>query len=263
MSRVLSLKEVQAYCAEMLRTIDEISTRRGLRYYLVCGSVLGAVRHGGPIPWDEDVDITVPLPELGHFCDVLDEEFVDTPYCVVRPGDRSVANNITTFPRVTLKGMNPRKMHVDIFPQIGITSDPEEQVRFTQKLTEVKTLYRDKQVAYTNTGEWWKRLGKLAMRVKLAGVDGDKELEEFQRLCATYPHGEAEFVTNPCGKYGTKNIVPKAWFGTPRRMAYLDMMLPVPEHTEEYLTHYYKDYMKYPPQEEIDKMMQYTVTLED
>ena len=182
MSRVLSLKEVQAYCAEMLRTIDEISTRRGLRYYLVCGSVLGAVRHGGPIPWDEDVDITVPLPELGHFCDVLDEEFVDTPYCVVRPGDRSVANNITTFPRVTLKGMNPRKMHVDIFPQIGITSDPEEQVRFTQKLTEVKTLYRDKQVAYTNTGEWWKRLGKLAMRVKLAGVDGDKELEEFQRL---------------------------------------------------------------------------------
>ena len=41
------------------------------------------------------------------------------------------------------------------------------------------------------------------------------------------------------------------------------MLLPVPEHTEEYLTHYYKDYMKYPPQEEIDKMMKYTVVLED
>jgi lipopolysaccharide cholinephosphotransferase len=225
--------------------------------------VLGAVRHGGPIPWDYDVDITVPLPELAHFCDVLEEEFVDTPYRVVRPGDKSVPNNITTFPRVTMKKINPRKMHIDIFPQIGITSDPEEQVRFTQKLTEVKTLYRDKQVAYTNTGEWWKRLGKLAMRVKLASVDADKTLETFRQLCATYPHGEAEYVTNPCGKYGTKNIVLKSWFGTPRRIPYLDMLLPVPEHTEEYLTHYYKDYMKYPPQEEIDKMMQYTVTLED
>ena len=47
MSRVLSLKEVQDYSTEMLRAIDEISTRRNLRYYLVCGSVLGAVRHGG------------------------------------------------------------------------------------------------------------------------------------------------------------------------------------------------------------------------
>ena len=263
MGRVLSLKEVQDYSTEMLRTIDGINTRRGLRYYLVCGSVLGAVRHGGPIPWDYDVDITVPLPELNHFCNVLEEELADTPYRVVRPGDTSVPNNITTFPRVTMKNVNPRKMHIDIFPQIGITSDAEEQVRFTQRLTAVKTLYRDKQVSRTNTGEWWKRLGKIAMRVKLAGVDSEKELAEFQSLCAKYPYDEAEYVTNPCGKYGTKNIVPKAFFGTPRRIPYLDMLLPVPEKTEEYLTHYYKDYMKYPPQEEIDRMMKYTVVLED
>jgi hypothetical protein len=107
------------------------------------------------------------------------------------------------------------------------------------------------------------RVQKSCNLVKLAGVDSDKELAEFQQLCARYPHGEAEFVTNPCGKYGTKNIVPKAWFGTPRRIPYLDMLLPVPEHTEEYLTHYYKDYMKYPPQEEIDRMMKYKVVLED
>ena len=263
MSRVLDLKQVQDYSTEMLRAVDEVSARRGLRYYLVCGSVLGAVRHGGPIPWDYDVDITVPLPELAHFCDVLDEEFANTPYRVVRPGDKSVENNITTFPRVTLKQVNPRKMHIDIFPQIGITADPEEQARFTQALTTLRDRYRDKQVAYTHNGEWWKQLGKLAMRVKLAGVDSEKALAELHQLWGKYPYGESEFVTNPCGKYGTKNIVPKSFFGTPRRIPYLDMLLPVPERTEEYLTHYYKDYMKYPPQEEIDRMMKYTVVLED
>ena len=74
---------------------------------------------------------------------------------------------------------------------------------------------------------------------------------------------KAEFVTNPCGHYGTKNIVPKEYFGTPKRVEYLDMLLPVPEKTEEYLKHYYGDYTKYPPQKQISKMETYTVVLED
>ncbi len=264
MTKIMDLKQIQKKETEMLRCIDEICTRNDLVYYLVCGSVLGAIRHNGPIPWDYDIDITVPLPELSRFCEIMERELSSTQYRIVIPGDTKEKDNITTFPRITLKGINPRKMHIDVFPQIGITSDKEEQVRFTEQLTKVKTLYRDKRVAYTNTGEWWKRLAKMTvMRFKLRNVNAEEKLEEFNNLCKKYPYEEAAYVTNPCGHYGVKNIVPKSYFGTPKRVPYLDMMLPVPEKTEEYLVHYYKNYMEYPPQNQIDKMMAYTVVLED
>jgi lipopolysaccharide cholinephosphotransferase len=263
MSKILNLQQVQEMETEMLRCIDQICVDHDLRYYLVCGSVLGAVRHKGPIPWDYDVDITVPLPELPNFCKIMEKELSGTSYRIVMPGDMREKNNITTFPRITLKGINPRKMHIDVFPQIGITDNQNEQVEFVEQLTKAKTLYRDKRVAYTDTGEWWKRLAKQTiMRFKLRNVNAEQQLEKFNTLCSKYPYEEAEFVTNPCGHYGVKNIVPKSYFGTPKRVPYLDMMLPVPERTEEYLIHYYKDYMKYPPQNQIDQMMAYTVILE-
>lgn len=260
---VLNIQEVQKITSDILKKIDEISTQNSLKYYLVCGSVLGAIRHGGPIPWDEDADITVPLPEMKHFCDVLQDGLKGTKYRVVLPGDSTIEDNITTFPRVALIGVSPRNIHVDIFPQIGITDNKEEQEQFTKQLTEIKTKYRDKRIVYTKTGPLWKRIAKLLMRIKYINVNDKKQLELFNELCKKYPYESSVYVTNPCGKYGTKNIVPKAYFGTPKRVPYLDMMLPVPEKTEEYLKHYYKDYMKYPPQEEIDRMLEYKVILED
>lgn len=263
MSKILEIKEIQAIETEMLRAIDEICSKHKLTYFLVCGSVLGAVRHGGPIPWDYDVDITVPLPELDRFCEVMQKELSGTKYRILIPGDKSDKNNITTFPRISLKNVNPRKIHIDVFPQIGITDDKDVQVEFTKKLTETKTKYRDKRVAYTVTGQWWKKAAKFTyLRMKTLFYNEDKLLAEFKALCGKYPHEKAKYVTNPCGHYGIKNIVPKDYFGTPKRVKYLDMELPVPEKTEEYLKHYYKDYMKYPPQEEIDKMLKYKVKVE-
>lgn len=263
MKKELTLKDVQNITAEMLRKINEISENNGLRYYLVCGSVLGAVRHGGPIPWDYDVDITVPLPELQHFCDVMSKNLEGTNYRVVMPGDMSIKDNITTFPRITLRNVNPRLMHIDVFPQIGTAESEDEQTKFQNKLTIVKTRYRDKRMAYSTSGGLARRVKYMLMRFQLRKVDADHELKLFQKLCRKYPYEKSSYVTNPCGRYGVKNVVPKEFFGNPRRIKYLDMLLPVPEMTEEYLMHYYKDYMKYPPQKEIDKMMKYKVRLEE
>lgn len=263
MSRVLSIKEVQEHIIKILRAINEISTRRDLHYCLAFGTALGAIRHAGPIPWDYDIDLSIPITHLDHFCEVLEEEFQGSPYRVVRPGDKSIEDNITTFPRVTYKNVNPRKMHIDLFPLIGITSDRAQQESFIKSITAVKTLYRDKQVAYTKTGEWWKRLGKLGMRVKLAGVDSERTLSEFRQLCFKYPFEDSEYVSSPCGPYGMKGVMPKAYFGNLRRVCYMDMMLPVPEQTDAYLTHVYGNYMEFPPKKERDRLMKYTVTIED
>ena len=53
----LSIQEVQKYGSEMLKTVAEICEKNNIRWYMAYGSTLGAIRHGGPIPWDYDIDI--------------------------------------------------------------------------------------------------------------------------------------------------------------------------------------------------------------
>lgn len=260
MTKLLDINDIQRIETEMIREVDRICTKHNITYYLVCGSVLGAVRHKGPIPWDFDVDITVPLPQLDRFIRIMQKELEDGKYGITIPGDESDVNNLTTFPRIYLKKYNPRKIHVDVFPQIGITSDEKEQKIFTQKIMQVKLDYKNKLLARTNNGNFLKVLiKKTYLKFKTRKINATEKLNEFNELCNKYSYENSEFVTNPCGHYGIKNILPKSFFGEPKRIEYLDMMLPVPEKTEEYLKHYYKDYMKYPPQEIIDKMMKYTI----
>ena len=56
----LTCKEIQSHCVEMLRYFDAYATSQNITYYLSGGTLLGAVRHQGFIPWDDDVDLMLP-----------------------------------------------------------------------------------------------------------------------------------------------------------------------------------------------------------
>lgn len=67
------LKELQNIQYEMLKAVDVICKKHDIKYYLVYGTLLGAVRHKASIPWDYDIDIAMPREELNKFLKVQDE----------------------------------------------------------------------------------------------------------------------------------------------------------------------------------------------
>lgn len=62
---------------EILLEVDRICQKHDLRYYLIGGSVLGAIRHSGFIPWDDDVDLAMPRPDYERFLEVGSRELPD------------------------------------------------------------------------------------------------------------------------------------------------------------------------------------------
>ena len=63
MNNILTIQEIQRGSVQILKVIDHICRKEKLKYYLIYGTLLGAVRHKGFIPWDDDVDIMMPRPD--------------------------------------------------------------------------------------------------------------------------------------------------------------------------------------------------------
>ena len=62
----LTLRERQLEYLRILKELDRYCTENNLRYYLACGTLIGAVRHKGFIPWDDDLDVFMPRPDFMH-----------------------------------------------------------------------------------------------------------------------------------------------------------------------------------------------------
>ena len=124
----LSLRELQLFSLDILKDVHEFCVNNGIRYSLAYGTLLGAVRHRGFIPWDDDIDIVMPRPDYELFCSTfrsskyrISSPQYDRDCCI--PFARVYDDKVTTiFTRVPWH----RKtfgVWIDIFPLDGVTVD--------------------------------------------------------------------------------------------------------------------------------------------
>lgn len=131
------LRELQLVELEMLRDIKVLCEKYGLRYYLDYGNLLGAVRHGGFIPWDDDIDITMPYADYIKFLEISREEFGDKYFLQTSDTDtnyyRSYArirkNNTTFLDAHNLKWDIHHGVWIDVFPLVEINPGIEYKIK--------------------------------------------------------------------------------------------------------------------------------------
>lgn len=132
--KIESIEELHAYALRMLKFMDDVCRENGLTYFLSGGSVIGAVRHQGFIPWDDDADVMLPRADYERFLDVMERraaEGRDAPYKV-----GSVRNRADwSFPfariwddstRVVYHNLNeaPTGIFIDVYPMDGLPDGP-------------------------------------------------------------------------------------------------------------------------------------------
>ena len=252
------LRKIKEIEKNMLAAFVEICGKLNLRYYLAGGTLLGAVRHQGFIPWDDDIDVAMPradyeillregqkyLPEYYFLQHLGSEPVYNANFAKIR--DRR-----TTFVEYSLRKFPIcHGVYIDIFPLDNYPEDPQEQ----KKMDFMQTLHRRRTRAAVEVPPQSRRrfplelgLNTVAALTCLLYPDFRKALEKREQLHTGVK--ESGLWCNYCGAWGKKEIMPKAWFEEGTRLSFEGLDVSGPRLWHEYLTRLYGDYMQLPPEE--------------
>ncbi len=230
------LREVQKKELQILLEVDRICKKYSLAYYLIGGSALGALRHGGFIPWDDDVDIAMPREDYRQFLKVCSTELPDAYFLQTYSTQPNfpypfafVTLNNTTFIKTRLRRLNIHHgISVDLFPLDGLPRHELFQVAEVRLVEYLNSLIIVRRLPL-GLSPWITRWRCFVIEWIISRF-GIKQSRKWANVIG-----------------GLREIMDREVYGTPRLMDFEGYQLPVPNQCERYLTIMYGDYMKIPP----------------
>ena len=255
----ISLEKHQKILYELLYILDDFCKDNNIRYFLTYGTLLGAVRHQGIIPWDDDVDVMMERKEYERFQKLIIANPPDGYqaysikntkgylYPFIKFGKKDTLL-IEPFPYVPKEGIG---INIDVFPIDGC---PDEYV-VAQKYTEncMKTILRN--LNNTSYKNFWSAKGKKAKLIALFNKFDFLKKIRFQclynSLASKYDLNHSKFFSvSQWTWYGARDVHPIEDIKNSILLRFGERDLPVPIGYHDFLTKCYGDYMTPPP---IDK----------
>lgn len=256
---LLTLEQMQQVYLELLKEFDQVCSAHGLRYDLAGGSLLGAVRHGGFIPWDNDIDVCMPRPDYERMLALRMEGKLQLPpqRDLIMDRNDTFARHFGRFIRMDVRRVTDMAeesdcpfIGMDIFPVDGL---PSGKLAFKWQCFQIKQLRRFLLTSVEKTGT--SRRGALAARIKdlyrpiLKKIGPYRIARKLDKVCAKVSFEKAELVGAVTGMYGQKERWRKADMLPQTRLAFEDIQACAFQNYDIYLTNLYGDYMRLPPEE--------------
>ena len=249
------LRHLQLVILDIMKEIDKLCRVHNIEYYLLGGSAIGAIRHKGFIPWDDDLDIIMNNENYNRFIEVCREE-LDTSKYYLQEGLKDWS---MYYSKIRLKGTifdegmtysdNPDQqgIFVDVFKMDNVTSNGLK-MRWQYICAKI---YLCHQLAVRGADAHSFGLKKRLMLLMSFPLKSKAIRNWFRSQVEKYNNKDTDYYGFFYGRTNFRTaIVRKSYFGKPLRVPFEDTELSVPEHYDEYLTQMFGDYMTPPPVEQ-------------
>ena len=259
----LSLKELQTIELEILKAYHNFCVEHNLTYYLAGGTLIGAIRHKGFIPWDDDIDIMMPRDDYNKFLELCKDGKLDETKSIDNMHFHK--NALTAILRIydnrtelTFKNYRIEKKlgcWIDIFPLDGLSDDPKKR----QWQFKVARILKDL-IVINDTKFGGERRNKVATILQygllpilpVVYLIGHERLIKWMNKWATkYDYATAKYVGVIEGRAGIKEVMLKENM-KPVLVPFEDEQFYAMSNYDEYLTNLYGDYMT-PPKNPVSR----------
>lgn len=278
--RELSLQEIQQASLEVLIEVDAICKRLGIKYFLMYGTLIGAIRHKGFIPWDDDLDIGMLRSDFSKLMSFFESEYTGNLKMCCRAKTKGYAYGIPRICNSKYKYVSTVKTYkykngefkdsemgvfIDMYPidNYGSTKEEAELIRKKcKKANFLYSIYND----YKSTQKIYyipiKAVISLYLHLKNGNSWGqriDQEIFDIVQDCTSDDDRYIGLITwsNICVLYERK------WFDEQIMVEFEGYMFPAPVDYQKVLSASYRDYMVLPPEESRVPYHDYKIYLDD
>ena len=250
------LSPIQEKLLQMLSWFHNYCAENEIRYYAVGGTMIGAMRHKGFIPWDDDIDIAVPRKDyvklINAFKETIDGFLLESPYSGNRDYLYSYSKLYDTSTTLIEKTRTPckRGVYIDVFPLDGVGNSLKEAQAAYQKMDKKNMMLMTRTCVIRNDRSWYKNASIILARMIPRVLLDDKELSiSVDRIASRISYEDSVYVANMMGAYRFKEITLREYFGKPKLYQFEGIEIYGPEKADEYLTEIYGDWRQLPPEE--------------
>ncbi|MGN0355632.1 MAG: LicD family protein, partial [Muricoprocola sp.] len=250
------LTRVQQILLGYLLEIDRICKKHGIKYFLAGGTLLGAIRHHGFIPWDDDADVMMLREDFDRFMEVVQQELPDNIFVQVpstekgnyNPFTKLRINNTMFATEFTSKFLD---MHNGVFFDV-LSHDQTGNHKWSQKLHLMWTML-SRSIVFNKWGNTnIKSGGNHPLFCKF--VDKAKHLVPMpfaqwmqERAFRFFQHRKSDYLYDGMGRNLKRGAFPREWLEEVTYVDFEGYQFPVPKEYDKYLTYLYGDYMQMIP----------------
>ena len=248
---------------DIVKEVIRICDARGLKYFMLGGTMLGAIRHKGFIPWDDDIDLGMPREDYETFLELAPQELAPHLKIVNYRNDPNYMYYITRVLDTETKVIEERigndnkytNASIDIFPIDGTPNN-----KLLRKIYFFRVLYHRAlmSLCYKDSID---RKRKRSKKEKLLlwvmeHIPVEKLTTPYKQKCKIdkllrkQKIEGAQYIGNIMGAYRTREIVPADFYGEGAYYPFEDIQLRGMAKAHEYLTFTYGDYMQLPPEDQ-------------
>lgn len=253
----IDIEECRQLQLDIFREIIAVCERHDLCYILDYGSLIGVVRHAGFIPWDDDIDISMPRPDYERLKEVFEKEQPSDSVFELRTGMKGnvalpyvqVVNRETVTVKKGRREAYAQAVWVDVFPVDGTSEVKEEREELYENYWKIIYVIRQVIGRYRPYRNPRKQLRQFYFHfIKRCWLG--KIIREAERIMKTIDYESSDAVFCYPTVYGADEKNHKKYYENRMEMTFEGISCMVPKDYDEKLQGIYGDYRTLPPEEE-------------
>ncbi len=266
--KLLDKQQIQQVLKGMLDEFVAYCQKHGLRYYLVGGTLLGAVRHQGFIPWDDDIDVGMPRKDYERFLELVKREPINdhliaisgeegtlsNPYCELIHTGTHLERDSSQYIRKKCQVLH---LFLDIFPQDGWPESDEEAVKLARQMKHKRYMIQNARAKIGKGTSVGHIIAKTPVVLLMRCIGYQRVIDQMNRIATRYDYDHSKYVgAITYGIYGPGERCLHDEVVAFTNVTFEGKQYCAPGCYDTYLRQIFGDYMQLPPEEKrIDHKM--------